>query len=318
MKIRGITAALGITALGFLAAGCAGVAVEPSVGQYALVTGHGALSSQNLNAVYGPGERRSAGNGSVVWYVPANVRDYITAQPGNEADRTNPQAVNTGSGDGSNGTPVYTYSFVGWELNPAIDIGNGHVSPIADAFFKFCLKFGCATTTAQNDASNSGLSHSSVPGWNTMLSEIFPTAIDNASQAAASKFPPALWSSDRSQWPAYGNAISADLLNEFRKLTGSNFDYFCGPGSTTTHCTAPVVQVKNVVPQDPGAQAAYNQQVQASIQGQAASTRLSTATKLYGPYAHWYLTQIDLMNACNGKSDCNVYLGNPPAVLGGK
>ncbi len=295
------------------------VAVQPSVGQYAFVTGHGALSTQKITAVYGPGVRESVNGGSVVWYVPSNQRNYVTAQPGNLADRTNPQPVTTGKGrSNSEGVPVYVYSFVSWELNPAIQ--NEHnanvISPIAQAFFRFCLKYGCATTQEQNDNSNSNLSHSSVPGWNSMLAENFPTAIDNASQTAALKFGPNLWN-DQSQWRQFGLDIQSQLQNELRSLAGSgSFNYFCGPGSTETKCTTPLVTVKFVTPTDPGARAAYNQSVSASIQGQAAATRLSTAQTLYGPYAHWYLAESDLINQC--KPNCPTWAFTQPGTSPGK
>ncbi len=294
------------------------VAVEPSVGQYAFVSGHGALSSQKLTAVFGPGARASVDQGSTVWYVPANQRNYVTAQPGNLADRTNPQQVTTGKHGGSQGVPVYVYSFVSWELNPAIQ--NEHdantVSPVAQHFFRFCLKYGCATQESQNNASNSTLSHSSVPGWNNMLAENFPTAIDNATQTSALKFGPDLWN-DQSQWHQLGLDIQSQLPAEFSSLTGSGgFHYFCGPGSTETKCTTPLVTVKFVTPADPGARAAYNQSVNASIQGQAAQSRLQTAVTLYGPFAHWYLAESDLINQC--KPNCPTWAFTQPGTAPGK
>lgn len=303
---------------GGILAACS-VAVEPSVGQYAMVTGHGALSNQQLQAVYGPGARASVNDGSIIWYVPANQRNYVTAPAGDLSDRHNPQAVLTGkSKTGADGIPVVTYSFVSWELNPAIE--NEHdankVSAVAQHFFRFCLKYGCASNQSQNNASNAGLSHSSDPGWNNMLAENFPTALDNASQAAALKFGPDLWT-DRSQWIAYGKDIAALLPQELRNLTGSGgFNYFCGPGSTVTECKPFYVAVKNLVPQDPGAMAAYNQSVSAAIQGQAAQARLGTAEKLYGPYAHWYLAESDLIDHC--KPNCPNWAFTPPGTTPGK
>lgn len=294
------------------------VSVEPSVGQYAFVSGHGTFSNQKLTAVYGPGARASVNSGSVIWYVPANQRNYITAQPGNAADRTNPQQVSTNSKGTDSKVPVFVYSFVSWQLNPAIQ--NEHnansVSGIAQKFFKFCQKYGCATRNAQNDNSNSILSHSSVPGWNNMLAENFPTAIDNATQAAASTFGPDLWN-DQTKWHQFGLDIQATLLQEFRTLTGSgNYNYFCGPGSTEAHCTQPLVTVKFVKPADPGASAAYNQSVNATIQGQAAASRLATAEKLYGPYAHWELAESDLINQC--KPNCPTWAIQSPGTAPGK
>lgn len=135
-----------------------------------------------------------------------------------------------------------------------------------------------------------------------MLAENFPTAIDNATQQAASKFPPNLWN-DQSKWPQLAKDIQADLPAEFRTLSGSGgFNYFCGPGSTETECKPPLVTVKYVTPSDPGARAAYNRAVNATIQNQAAKNRLITAQELYGPYAHWYLAESDLIDQC--KPNC--------------
>ena len=300
-----------------LVSGC-GVAVQPSIGQYAFVSGRGAFSNQQLNSVFGPGERRSANNGSTIWYVPAQQRNYATLEPGNLADRHNPQAVLTGnSGTGKNvqvGIKVLTYTFVGWEINPAVDIGNGKVSAVADQFFKFCLKYGCATTQAQNDNSNAGLSHSSVPGWNNMLAENWPTAVDNATTTAAAHFGPTLWYDTR-LWKQYAADIASTLQAELRSITESgNVNYFCGPGSTVTKCTPLTVTVKNVVPQDPNAQAIYNQQVNASLQQASDAARTANAKALYGPDANWVLGIEDITDHC--KQDgvtCNIYSGYPPA-----
>jgi hypothetical protein len=315
---RILAAAAAAASIGITAAAC-GVAVEPSVGQYAFVTGHGALSNQQVNAVYGPGARASAGNGSIIWYVPANQRNYITAQPGSLGDRTNPQTVSTDSGPGGAAkVPVKVYSFLSWELNPAIQDEKtpSNVSPMANAFFRFCLKYGCATQQSQQNASNSSLSHSSVPGWNNMLAENFPSAIDNATQAAISSFPPNVWN-DQTQWPALGRAIQARIPAELRSFTGSGaLNYFCGPGSTAAHCTPPLLTVKFVTPADPGAQAAYNQQVNANIQGQAAKTRLSTARKLYGPLANWVLAETDILNQCGDHCPNTAWI--QPGTIPGK
>lgn len=312
----GTLATAALASVGILSA-CS-VAVQPSVGQYAFVSGHGALSSQKLTAVYGPGARASVNGGSTIWYVPSNQRNYITAQPGNAADRHNPQQVSTNSKGTDSKVPVFVYSFVSWQLNPAIQ--NEHdantVSSIAQRFFKFCQKYGCATQNAQNDNSNSDLSHSSVKGWNNMLAENFPTAIDNATQTAASQFGPNLWN-DQTQWHQFGLDIQSTLLQEFRTLAGSgSYNYFCGPGSTETHCTEPLVTVKFIKPSDPGASAAYNQSVNATIQGAAAASRLATAEKLYGPYAHWELAESDLVNQC--KPNCPNWVFTQPGTAPGK
>jgi hypothetical protein len=91
--------------------------------------------------------------------------------------------------------------------------------------------------------------------------------------------------------------------------------FFCGPGSTTSKCTAPDVIVQNVTPSDPAVITAYNQQVAAQYAAQAGTARLAAAKEIYGSDANYFLGVQDTINACHAAgTTCNIYVGNPPAA----
>lgn len=295
------------------AAALAGLAacsnIQPSLGQYGIVTGHGALSNQQVQKVVSPGVKYDTGSGTTTWYVPADVRNYVTGTDPNNSDRTNPQAELTGSKGASSGMSDYAYTYVGFILNPKITVSHS----FAQQFLGFCLKYACASLRPQNDSSNNSLAHSSSPGWNNMLAEVFPHAIDNATQTAIQNFGPGLWNT-RGDWTTLGEDIAKDLPGEIAKMTGNPSDpYFCGPGSTTAKCTPFIVLVNNVVPADAGVQQAYNQQQTALYSQQAGAARLKAAQSVYGKDANWFLGMLDLVNACQAKGvACNIYAGNAP------
>jgi hypothetical protein len=303
MKIRRGSlagAAIGAGALALIA-GCS--SVQPSIGQYGIVTGQGSFSNQQVKDVVDPGAHIKVSGSDTEWYLPANTRNYVTQQ-GNGGDRSNPQAELTGSAGGSPGMSDYTYTYLAFELNP----NHG----VLGAFFPFCLKYGCASQTAQTNSSNESAAHSSTPGWNAMLAEIMPHAIDNATQEIITKYGPDLWT-NRSEWGAYGDQIAAALPAEIAKLTGSSVPYFCGPGSTAARCAPFTVLVNNVTPTDPGVVSAYNQQVSSAYSAQAGKARLNAAKEVYGSDANWFLGVTDLINDCQARHvTCNLYVGNAP------
>jgi hypothetical protein len=286
--------------------------VQPSLGQYAIVTGHGALSTQQVQQVVQPGESVNGNDGTTVWYFPGNYRNYVTLPK--DSDRNNPQAVTTGPGpDKEVGMSVHTWTYVGFEVNPAIANKADHYAT-ATAFLKFCLKYACATTEAQNDTSNAGQIRSSDPGWENMLNEVMPRAIDDATQTAIQKYGPDLWV-NRAQWKAYGLGIAGNLTDELDTLSGSTIPYFCGPGSTEQKCTALSVTIQNVTPVDQDVITQYNKQVSAQYAQQASAARLKVAQSLYGPDAYFFTGLQDTIGMCQAKGvTCNIYVGNPPAV----
>lgn len=315
MRTRGVlTLAAATAVIGLGAAAC--THVQPSLGQYAIVTGHGALSTQQVKQVVLPGDSVNQEDGTTVWYFPGNYRNYVTLP--NNGDRDNPQAVTTGPGpDKQVGMSVHTWTYVGFQVNPAIATKADHYA-VATAFLKFCLKYACATTTAQNDTSNAGQVRSSDPGWLSMLNEVMPRAIDDATQTAIVKYGPDLWT-NRTQWKAYGTDIAANLTDELNTLSGSTIPYFCGPGSTETTCTLLSVTIQNVTPSDPDVVAQYNKQVSAQYAQQAAASRNNAAKALYGPDAYFFTGLQDTISMCQDKGvTCNIYVGSPPVSAGNK
>lgn len=307
-RLRLIGLAAVVLVAGIIAAACSSVA--PSVGQYAVVTGQGAFSNQQVLQVVNPGIRAHVGNGDTIWYLPAQIRNYVTSQT--NGDRSNPQAEMTGPGPNNTpGMSDYTWTYVAFELNPAISNADHKV---VNSFFPFCLKYGCATQTAQTSSDNATLTRSSNPGWLNMLGEIFPHAIDNATHDAITDFGPSLWTTP-SQWAQFGTDISNRLPGALAQLDGSGgIPYFCGPGSTGSKCAPFTVVVNNVTPVDPGVVTAYNQQVSAVYQAQAGQARLKAAQEVYGPDAYFFLGADDLVHDCQAaKIPCYIYLGNPPS-----
>ena len=307
---RAAAGAAGAAGMMLGAAACSHV--QPSLAQYAIVTGHGNFSNQQVLDVVSPGQNVHLGSGTTTWYVWANTRNYVTAT--SNGDRSNPQAEITGPGPNSApGMSDLTWTYVTWEINPAIvNKDTSGQFPVATQFLAFCLKFGCADQTAQNDSSNADLTRSSSTGWVSMLAEVMPRAVDNATRDAITTYGPDLWTA-RGSWDAYGTAISSHLLSEISQLDGSSTPFFCGPGSTMTNCTPPSVVVQNVTPSDPAVITAYNQQVAAQYAEQAGAARLKAAQEIYGADANYFLGVEDLSNNCK---TCTFYIGSPPVAPG--
>jgi len=143
--------------------------------------------------------------------------------------------------------------------------------------------------------------------------EIMPRAIDNATRDAMASYGPDLWT-EQGEWSAFGNKIASYLPAEIAKLDGSgSLQYFCGPGSTETRCAPFTFIVSSVRPVDTSIISAYNQQVTATYQQQAAAARLKAAEGVYGSDANYFLGMEDLVNTCQASHvECNIYVGNPP------
>src|SRR5262249_7032071 len=114
---RLLAAGAAVAATGLLAPAC--THGQPSLRQYAHLTGHGALSPQPVQDVVVPGDSINGNDGTTVWYFPGNYRNYVTL-PKN-GDRDNPQPTLTGNGkNGDVGMSDYTWTYVGFQVNPAI------------------------------------------------------------------------------------------------------------------------------------------------------------------------------------------------------
>jgi hypothetical protein len=306
----GAIASVGLPAA-MLLTGCS--SVQPSIGQYAIVTGHGPFSNQQVKDVVAPGNKIHVSSNDVTWYIPAQVRNFVTS-PAGKADRTQGLAAKTASDKTGPGMPVYTYSYIAWQINPAI-VKQANQGYVDKGFFPFCLKYGCATQQEQTSSDTANLSRSSYPGWLNMVDEVFPTAVDNATRDALASYGPALWN-DQSQWAGFGDKIAQYLPQELQKIDGSpsQFQYFCGPGSTEDHCGSFTVLIKNVVPVDSTVISAYDQQITAEYQQKASAARMAVARELYGAAdAGWFQGMKDLIAECaQDHVTCNIYAGNAP------
>jgi hypothetical protein len=312
MNIRKKAVAAGMGGLLAISlAACAGSHVQPSLGQYGITTGHGNLSSQQVQNVAAPGSDVHLGSGTTTWYVYSDVRNYVTGPNG---DREQSTQELTGSSKNDPAIPVYVNSYVPFELNPAILSKAGNWS-FATQFLSFCLKYACATQTPQNDASNASLTRSSSPGWENMLNEIMPVAIDNATRSVINQYPPTVWT-DQASWVGLGDKIGAQLISQLDTLDGasSSAPFFCGVGSTETKCNPLTMVVNKISPASSAVQNAYSQGNAAVYQDQAAQARLRAAEILYGKDANWVLGIEDIENQCPTK--CTIYVGNAPVNPG--
>jgi hypothetical protein len=312
MRIRKAAAMAGAAAAAAIGLAACSHA-QPSLGEYAIVTNHGSGSNQEIRQVVQPGVSYTSGSGSTSWYVPAGIRNYVTGTGG---DRATPQAELTATGPGhEDGMSDLTYTSVYFELNPAIAVNDGNWK-FTTSFLKFCLKYACADSQPQNDSGNSSLAHSSDPGWNNMLAELMPHAIDNATLLAIQDFPPALWNT-RGDWPKLAADIQQHIPGEIAKMTGTatgGKPYFCGAGSTMTRCAPPTVIVNDVTPSDPGVQQEYQNQQTALYAEQAAAQELAAAKAKYGPNAYWTLSMLAIIDGCKASNAICYIDGNQAPV----
>jgi hypothetical protein len=301
-------AGLGIVSLATLTA-CSNA--TPSISQCAIVTGRGVGDNQTIKTVAYPGQKVGKGDSEQTWYVPCNARNWVEGEK--NGDQADPLTVKVGGGKpGDPGMPVNVSLGVYWQLNQS--------RAVLQQFFPFCFKYGCASQDSQQDSSNQDLLHSSTPGWNSMLKENFPLALNRAALDVASTVPSTLWQ-DQSQWQAFGKAVASKFQAELVEQTGNNkVNYFCGPGSDTgknsnpvTGCKPVQISVQRITPSDPQIVQQYNQQVQAQNASAVNAATLAAAQKKYGSLASYALMLQDLVDRCAAQHiTCNIYLGNVP------
>lgn len=303
-KILSITA-LAVAIIGGAAELSSCTHAQPAISQCAITTGHGyASGTQNVVAIAHPGQYVNVGNDNTTWYYPCDARNYVTAPKG--GDRDNPMSVKTGALGTTPGMPVQVWTSVYWTPT--------QIDAVMPKFLAFCLKYGCAESSDQVDASVALNPHSSTKGWNDMLAENMGPAVDRATNDVIGQFGPSLWT-DRAEWPKLAVKIAQNLNTELAQETGSNVPYFCGDSSTLSTCTQMVVEVSNVTPTDPAVVQLYDQQIAAEQALSVNAARLAAAQRLYGPYAQYFLGLQDLANQCK---TCTIYVGAPNTIPAGK
>jgi hypothetical protein len=280
----------------------------PSLGQCGVVTGRGAFNNQEVKKIVAPGDKVHKGSKEIAWYVPCNVRNYVT---GRDGDRGRSEALKTQPGKTGPGTPVYVYSRMPFQLRQDV--------PSMKTWFKaLCLKYGCATQDAQENSDNSGKARSSDPGWNNMLAEQVGPAIDRAFQtvmadpANKDKFGPDIWTGQG--WPELDAALTKAFPKALADTSGLPIQWLCAPSADEKVCNAPSIHVTAMQPTSPAIEQQYEQQVAAESASRVNQARLDAAKKLYGGQAEFWIGLQDTLRQCqaSGKSQCTVYVGNPP------
>lgn len=304
IAVAGVLAAGAMT----LISGCS--TATPAVSQCAVVTGHGFGSgSQNVVDVLHPGARLRIGNGNIAWYYPCDARNFIISPDGQPGDVHTPVSVRTAPKGNTPGMPVNVWLGVYFTPNQN--------DAVMKQFLGFCLKYGCAESSAQDTSDIQNNPHFSTQGWEGMLQENFPFALQRAATDVISKFDPTLWV-DPSLWPKLGDDIAAQLNAELAPETQTQTPYFCGSASTESTCTQMTVVVNKVEPVDQAVVQIYNQQIAAENSIAANTDRLNAARELYGSYAPYFLGVQDTISQCQKVSGCSIYIGNPGTIPAGK
>jgi hypothetical protein len=281
----------------------------PSLGQCGIVTGRGAGDKQDVKKVVHPGIKVTKGSKEIAWYVPCNVRNYVT---GSNGDRGQSEALKTQAGTNGPGTPVHVASRMTFQLRQD--------DPSLKAWFQaLCLKYGCANTEPQETSSNQDLEKSSTPGWRNMLAEQVGPAVDRAFQmvmdepAYKGKFGPDMWTAQA--WPDLDKAMTAAFPAALNATAGFSLQWLCAPTTDDSKCTTPNIHVTDIAPTDPVIQQQYSQQVAAENAKRVNQVRLDAAKAIYGGDAAYWLGLQDTMRLCQslGKT-CTFYVGNPPSA----
>lgn len=272
---------------------------------------HGWGDAHHLKDIVYPGQRENAANDSLK-YVYCNARNFLVGQSG--GDEPTPITVRTKTGvNGDQGTAVNLQLSMYWQLNQD--------KTALTAFLPFCEKYNCFSSSSS--VSDTG-AHSSSAGWNSMLAENFPGALQRASITAAQTFDAQL-PNEQGNWSKFGDAVAANFMKEIATAVGSgNTPYFCGSGSKAGTCAPVVVQVNDITFANAAAQDLANtssnlaqQDAIAKQQAQVNTDTLAAAKDKYGDSAGTVLGTIDTINACKAAgTTCIVTLGGntTPAI----
>jgi hypothetical protein len=210
--------------------------------QCVFITGSGLHDSGRIKHVLYPGDVVNRGDDED-WYVPCNSRNYITTPDQSSGDYHGTYQGLTGKGaDNEPGAQIIVNGISAfWALNQK--------EAALREWFPFCQKYACANGSPKGDRNQSASNFSS-PGWNAMLRENFPYAIDRAVGRAALKFGPNLWE-DRSQWQDFGDEVGKDFMQEIHSATGSDYNWFCASGGDLKKVCRPVrFTIENIDPAD--------------------------------------------------------------------
>lgn len=221
--------------------------------QCAFVTGRGISDTYGIKQVLLPGEKVTRDADDEDWFVPCNSRNYIMDKDGN-GDTTTTIIARTAPDEGQTlGTLVQIELSTYWELNqlPPTDglgaNGSDRVDwPLAQ-FFEYCQKFACADSAPTSFEAQLASNNSSV-GWNEMLSETWPSALDRAGQQAMPQFTDDIVDQPN-RWQEIAEFMQPLFMEQLAAITGTtgSDSLFCASGSKETGTCQPITIVIDAI-----------------------------------------------------------------------
>lgn len=255
------------TALAVLIAGLAlsGCSAKAQADQCAFVVGNGVGDTRQVKHVELPGEKVNKGDDED-YYIPCNARNYIITNDPDAGDRHTPIQARTGdavqdtvSGQSAGtlipGTPVNIQLSMFWTPNQD--------KAVLKDFWAFCRKYSCATSDPAGDNTENFAS----PGWNGMLRENFPFALQRAANTVLREFKPDVWNQP-AVWQTVADKLGPAFMDQIRAASGTTHDFFCSSASFRS-CQPVKITVEDISPVDPKVRTLVNDQI--NIQREAAN-----------------------------------------------
>lgn len=286
----------------------------------AFIVGDGGdTSDANVHEVVYPGQRANQGTNESVVYVPCNSRNYII----NPTDKDNKNANGEEIGDyhkpiravTKDGTRLNIWLTSTWTLNQDKNV-------MMKYFYPFCEKYQCFSEGQDGE----GNINSAAPGWNAMLAENMPFAVDATAHQVLPSYSDAVWKKDV-DWDKIASEMSEKFADNFRKQTGFGADLICGsgdvsqwddpekPGKGKFTCGQVRFVINRIEPSDANQQRLVDRQTKAELEKNSNRASLNAAKQKYGSNAGNWLGMQDTIDKCNANAKCVVVLGKGSAVV---
>jgi len=318
MKFPKKRAMIGIFAIGaFLvtsADSCMGdnpdTANPPSMCSYVIGDGQDGRNATIHKVVY-PNQSVDYNNDKEdVRYIPCNERNFIVNPEGEKNSSGKPVGdwhipMN---GKTTTGTPVQSWLRAYWTPNEDKEA--------MESFYILCDKYKCAS-----DKAVSGDENFSTEGWNGLLGETFPTALEESFNDAVNTMGDVIWQKPtQAMYDEVAKKMAADFPIRVRAKTGRNLDLFCGsgnsgwpnsdkPGEGKYTCSNVRIEINSIFGANQDLRDSADALTQAEKEKDVNNQRLAAAQILYGPNTAYWLGLLDAIRACNEKTTCVVNIG---------
>jgi len=245
--------------------------------------------------------------------IPCNSRNWITNPEGSKDANGDPIGDYHVAMRGvtSTGTKGDVWLSMFWTPNQTESV-------MRNQFFPFCEKYDCFSNDDQKVNNSSA-------GWNDMLGENVPGAVNATVRDVMSAYTDDVWTKDAG-WSEIADKISAGFNAEFSKATGFGDNLFCGsgdvsgwsdpgkPGEGEFECGNVRFRIDGIENADDKQQQLSDAQSKKDLQKQANADRFEVAQELYGPNTGAVLGNLDLIAACKASGGtCVVTIGEGSA-----